>query len=85
MEGFWGIAVAVLALIGNLVGSFVAHNKSLAVMEVKHEHQGEKIQENKDAIKENKDAIDENREAIRCIDGRVVVLERAVKIPEERK
>ena len=78
MEGFWGIAVAVLALIGNLVGSFVAHNKSLAVMEVKHEHQGEKIQE-------NKDAIDENREAIKCIDGRVVVLERAVKIPEERK
>ena len=86
MEGFWAaIIVAILSLVGSIVGNVLAHSKTTAVFEVEHRHLAEKVGENKDAIKENKDAIDENREALRCIDGRVVVLERAVKIPEERK
>jgi len=86
MEGFWAaIIVAILSLVGSIVGNVLAHNKTAAVFEVEHRHLKEKVSDNKDAIKDVDEKVGANTEAIRCIDGRVVVLERAVRIPEERK
>lgn len=65
MEGFWAaIIVAILSLVGSIVGNVLAHSKTTAVFEVEHRHLKEKVCGNKDAIK--------------CIDGRVTVLEKDV-------
>lgn len=65
MEGFWAaMIVAILSLVGSIVGNVLAHNKTTAVFEVEHRHLREKVNDNKDAIK--------------CIDGRVTVLEKNV-------
>ncbi len=65
MEGFWAaVIVAILSLVGSIVGNVLAHSKTTAVFEVEHRHLAEKVGENKDAIK--------------CIDGRVTVLEKDV-------
>lgn len=79
------VIVAVLAMIGTIVGSSITSNKNLAVMQTQFESFKEKIEQQLSDLKKSQDKHNNMIERMYKVEGRVTELEHDIRDLKEVK